>query len=239
MTRPRSSRRRRIREEVLAPWLAAAVILGGWGLAARWIAPGPASTVDRPASVTPPSPPPRIPVDATPAAAETRAHDAERAPSDAAIDDPDTSNDVGLLRARNLLIPVAGVERSALVPSFSDARSNSRIHEALDVLAPRGTPVVAAEAGTIVKLFQNARGGTTIYQFDPSGSFCYYYAHLDAYVPGLRQGDAVERGQTIGYVGTTGNAPPQTPHLHFAIFRLGPERQWWEGVAIDPYLVLR
>ena len=83
------------------------------------------------------------------------------------------------------------------------------------------------------------RGGTTIYQFDPTGSFCYYYAHLDAYEPGLGEGDTVERGETIGYVGTTGNAPPGTPHLHFAIFRLGPERQWWEGVPIDPYLVLQ
>ena len=82
-------------------------------------------------------------------------------------------------------------------------------------------------------------GGTTIYQFDLTGAFCYYYAHLDAYEPGLAEGDTVERGEIIGYVGTTGNAPPATPHLHFAITRLGPERQWWEGVAIDPYLVLR
>jgi murein DD-endopeptidase MepM/ murein hydrolase activator NlpD len=126
-----------------------------------------------------------------------------------------------------------------LISSFSDARGSSRVHEALDILSPRGTPVVAAEAGTIVKLFESARGGTTIYQFDPSGSFCYYYAHLDSYAPGLREGATVERGQTIGYVGTTGNAPPQTPHLHFAIFRLGPERHWWEGVPIDPYLVLK
>jgi murein DD-endopeptidase MepM/ murein hydrolase activator NlpD len=153
--------------------------------------------------------------------------------------DPVTSSDVEALRERNLLVPVAGVERTALVPSFRDARGSSRVHEALDVLAPRGTPVVAVEAGTIVKLFHSVRGGTTIYQFDPTGAFCYYYAHLDAYDPGLKEGKTVERGETIGYVGTTGNAPPGTPHLHFAVFRLGPERQWWEGVPIDPYLVLK
>ena len=105
-------------------------------------------------------------------------------------------------------------------------------------MAPRGTPVVAADHGTIVKLFQSKRGGTTIYQFDPSGTFCYYYAHLDGYVPGLAQGDAVERGQTIGYVGSTGNASPGAPHLHFAIFRLGPEQRWWEGEPLDPYRIL-
>jgi murein DD-endopeptidase MepM/ murein hydrolase activator NlpD len=219
--------RRRPRDEMLAPWVAGAVILGGWGLAARFIGPerlsapasGSGSAIVAPALPTATSQP-------TP-------------PGGPEGDDPDTSPDLAALRERNLIIPVAGVDRAALVPSFSDDRGGRRVHEALDVLAPRGTPVVATDGGTIVKLFHSVRGGTTIYQFDPTGSFCYYYAHLDGYEPGLGEGDAVERGDTIGYVGTTGNAPPDTPHLHFAIFRLGPERHWWEGEPIDPYVVLR
>jgi murein DD-endopeptidase MepM/ murein hydrolase activator NlpD len=237
--------RRRARDEMLAPWIAAAVILGGWGLAARFIAPErvPAPAAFPPAAIAEPSPPPITAEPNPPAKVENPAppaHASLDAPTPApAASDPDVSRDVAALRERNLLIPVAGVDRAALVSSFSDARGSSRVHEALDVLAPRGTPVVAVETGTIVKLFRSVRGGTTIYQFDPSGAYCYYYAHLDRYESGLGEGDTVERGQIIGYVGTTGNAPPGTPHLHFAIFRLGPERQWWEGVPIDPYLVLR
>ena len=137
------------------------------------------------------------------------------------------------------MLPVFGIERRTLVPTFNAPRGGgARVHEALDIMAPRGTPVFAADSGTIVKLFASKPGGTTIYQFDPTGTYCYYYAHLDQYAPGLAQGAGVERGQTIGYVGSTGNASPQAPHLHFAIFRLGPEQRWWEGTAIDPYLVL-
>jgi murein DD-endopeptidase MepM/ murein hydrolase activator NlpD len=233
-------RRRGARDEVLAPWLAAAVILGGWGLAARFVAPAPATDpATAPPEAVEPASIASTDVDAVAATSDVRDVHGDVAPLDPVTVDPATSGDVEILRARDLLVPVAGVDRSALTSSFSDARGSSRVHEALDILSPRGTPVVAAEAGTIVKLFESVRGGTTIYQFDPSGSFCYYYAHLDAYAPGLREGATVERGQAIGYVGTTGNAPPETPHLHFAIFRLGPERHWWEGVPIDPYLVLK
>ena len=107
-------------------------------------------------------------------------------------------------------------------------------------MAPRRTPVLAVDDGMIAKLF-NSRGGggLTIYQFDPSEIFCYYYAHLDGYAPGLREGQAVRRGEIIGYVGSTGNASPDAPHLHFAIFRLTPERQWWKGEPINPYPVLK
>jgi murein DD-endopeptidase MepM/ murein hydrolase activator NlpD len=234
-------RRRGPRDEVLAPWLAAAVILGGWLLAARFVAPEPAAPAAGPPAMTVPGAAPNDLDRDDVAAAKSDVRDVhgDVATNDPGAEDPVTSGDVALLRSRHLLIPVAGVERGALASTFSDARGSGRVHEALDVLAPRGTPVVATEAGTIVKLFQSVRGGITIYQFDPTGSFCYYYAHLDAYAPGLSQGDLVERGDTIGYVGTTGNAPPQTPHLHFAIFRLGPERNWWEGTPIDPYLVLQ
>jgi murein DD-endopeptidase MepM/ murein hydrolase activator NlpD len=142
------------------------------------------------------------------------------------------------LKARRLTMPVVGVRSDALVPSFTQARGD-RTHEALDIMAPAGTPVVAVEDGTVAKLFTSKAGGFTVYHFDPSRSVAYYYAHLQGYAPGLEDGDTLRRGQVIGYVGSTGNADPKAPHLHFAIFRLGPERRWWEGTAIDPYLVLR
>jgi peptidoglycan LD-endopeptidase LytH len=139
---------------------------------------------------------------------------------------------------RDLVIPVEGVKSGDLVSSFQDARG-ARTHEALDILAPTGTPVRAVEAGRVARLFNSKAGGITIYQFDPSERFCYYYAHLDRYADGLRENDHVARGQVIGYVGTTGNAPKDTPHLHFAIFRLTTEKRWWEGTPIDPYPILR
>lgn len=142
------------------------------------------------------------------------------------------------LAARHLTIPVAGIPPDKLVRSYHDARDAGREHEALDILAPRGTPVVAVEDGTIAKLFNSKAGGITIYQFDPGETYSYYYAHLDRYAPGLKEGDQVHRGQVLGYVGTSGNAPKDTPHLHFAVFRLTPEKHWWEGTPIDPYDIL-
>ena len=134
-------------------------------------------------------------------------------------------------------MPVEGARRQDLHDSFSESRDGRR-HEAIDILAPRGTPVDAAVDGSIAKLFTSARGGLTIYEFDRASNYCYYYAHLDRYAEGLHDGQLVQRGQRIGYVGTTGDAPPQTPHLHFSIFKLGPDHRWWEGVAIDPYPAL-
>jgi peptidoglycan LD-endopeptidase LytH len=142
------------------------------------------------------------------------------------------------LKDRHLLIPVDGVESSTLTRQFSDPRG-SRRHEAIDILAPRNTPVRAVEDGTVARLFHSNAGGNTIYQFDPSERFSYYYAHLERYADGLKEGDHVQKGQVIGYVGTSGNAPKDTPHLHFAIFRLTEEKRWWEGTPIDPYDVLR
>jgi murein DD-endopeptidase MepM/ murein hydrolase activator NlpD len=125
------------------------------------------------------------------------------------------------------------------VESFSEVRSGTRVHEALDILAPRNTPVKAVDDGTIARLFYSKAGGITVYQFDPSERFCYYYAHLERYADGLREGDRVRKGQVLGYVGTSGNAPRNTPHLHFAVFRLTAAKRWWEGTPIDPYLILR
>lgn len=143
------------------------------------------------------------------------------------------------LKNRNLAVPVEGIRRDALVNSFHDERSQGRRHEAIDILAPQGTPVLAVEDGVIARLFRSAQGGITVYQYDPSQQYVYYYAHLDRYAENLNEGDRVRRGQVIGYVGTTGNAPRNTPHLHFAIFKMSDEKKWWQGTPIDPHAILR
>jgi murein DD-endopeptidase MepM/ murein hydrolase activator NlpD len=137
-----------------------------------------------------------------------------------------------------LLVPVRGVNASQLSDTFTQSRGEGRRHDAIDILAPRGTPVLAVADGRIEKLFLSKPGGRTIYQFDPTGRVAYYYAHLDAYAPLLSEGSLVKRGQVIGYVGSTGNASPEAPHLHFAIFELGPEKRWWQGTAVNPYPLL-
>lgn len=138
-----------------------------------------------------------------------------------------------------LLVPVQGVLPDQLQDTFTDARSEGRVHDAIDIMAPTGRPVLAVADGTIEKLFTSERGGLTVYQFEPDGVYCYYYAHLDRYADGLAEKQAVKRGDVIGYVGSTGNASPDAPHLHFEIHRLGPEKQWWKGEALNPYPVLR
>jgi murein DD-endopeptidase MepM/ murein hydrolase activator NlpD len=164
---------------------------------------------------------------------------AERPPVDDSAPAAEASAGVPAeLLSKDLLLPVDGVRGRDLSPSFSEARGE-RVHEAIDILAPRGTPVRAVDAGRIVKLFVSERGGNTVYQFDPTERYCYYYAHLDRYADHLTEGQDVRRGEVIGYVGTSGNAPRDTPHLHFAVFRLGPEKRWWQGEPIDPYALLR
>jgi murein DD-endopeptidase MepM/ murein hydrolase activator NlpD len=132
-------------------------------------------------------------------------------------------------------LPIAGLRPKDIQDTFSQLRGGTRPHEATDILAPRGTPVLAVDAGTIKKLFTSKPGGLTVYQFDRDGVYCYYYAHLDRYAADLKEGVTVNRGDLIGYVGTTGNAPANTPHLHFAIFKLGALKRWWEGTPINPY----
>jgi peptidoglycan LD-endopeptidase LytH len=130
--------------------------------------------------------------------------------------------------------PFRGLTLADLRDSFDEVHSGHP-HEAIDILEPRGTPVHAVVSGTVRKLFLSKPGGNTIYQFDEAGVYCYYYAHLDGYAPGLHEGMRVERGDVIGFVGSTGNADSRTPHLHLAIFELGPERRWWQGKAVNPY----
>jgi peptidoglycan LD-endopeptidase LytH len=138
-----------------------------------------------------------------------------------------------------LIIPVEGITADHLKSSFDESRGGGfRVHHALDILAPRGTPVLAAVSGTIRKLFVSGAGGITIYEFDRAEEKCYYYAHLDRYTNLLHEGQVVEQGDVIGYVGTTGNAPANTPHLHFAITVLTPSKEWWKGEPIDPFPLL-
>jgi peptidoglycan LD-endopeptidase LytH len=143
-----------------------------------------------------------------------------------------------LLAQRPLLVPVAGVPPSSLSDHYELARGG-RVHEAIDIMAPAGTPVVAVDDGRIAKLFTSqGGGGLTVYHYDPSSQLAYYYAHLQRYAEGLREGMEVKRGDLIGYVGSSGNANPQAPHLHFAVFRLGTPPKWWEGEAVNPYPAL-
>jgi len=148
-----------------------------------------------------------------------------------AADDP-----LVALQRKGLRLPVDGASVATMKGQFGDARDGgARGHEAIDILAPRNTPVHAVDAGTIARLFLSKPGGITVYQFDPGGRFCYYYAHLERYAPGLKEGQRVERGALLGFVGTTGNAPKNTPHLHFAIFEVTEPGRWWRGTALDPW----
>jgi murein DD-endopeptidase MepM/ murein hydrolase activator NlpD len=143
------------------------------------------------------------------------------------------------LRTRDLLIPVQGIAASRLHDTYNDARSGGRVHDAIDIHAPRGTPVLAVNDGVVIKLHSGARGGTALYQLDPDGRTRYYYAHLDRYAEGIWEGVQVKKGQVIGYVGDTGNAQPGDYHLHFSIAILSSASRWWGGTNVNPYDVFR
>jgi murein DD-endopeptidase MepM/ murein hydrolase activator NlpD len=150
------------------------------------------------------------------------------------------SDAIAELRRHGLRLPIDKADVDDMEGSFLERRSGgARGHEAVDILAPRETPIRAVEDGTIAKLFESRQGGTTIYQFDPTERFTYYYAHLERYANGLHEGQHISAGDVIGYVGTSGNAPKNTPHLHFAIFEMTPDKRWWEGRPVDPYLVFK
>ena len=139
-----------------------------------------------------------------------------------------------------LAIPVAGVKGRELVDTYTQARAGgARVHDAIDIMAPTGTPVVAAAPGRVEKLyFSKGGGGISAYIRSDDGLWTYYYAHLSAYAPGLREGQHLLRGAPVGYVGFTGNANPAGPHLHFAINRMAPGERWWQGTPINPYPLL-
>ena len=143
-------------------------------------------------------------------------------------------DDYEYLRGRALIIPVANVPLARIPDTFNDARDGRRVHRAVDILAPRGTPVVSADRGRVLKMRMGGSGGITVYAVDPDERFIYYYAHLDRYRKGLAEGQRLQKGDTIGYVGTSGNAPRDTPHLHFQVTRMPQNQHWWEGVPVDP-----
>ena len=213
------------------------------------IPPGPPTGFEPPpqAAAAPQAPAVSVPQAATgPAPApETGAPQGQPPASTPSTPPPATTGLVGdeagaqLLATRTLMVPVVGVAPDALADHYDDARGK-RVHEAIDIMAPAGQPVVAVDDGRIAKLFTSGGGGgLTVYHFDPQEQLAYYYAHLQSYAPGLREGATVRRGELIGYVGSSGNADPAAPHLHFAVFRLGPQKNWWEGEAINPHAALR
>lgn len=139
------------------------------------------------------------------------------------------------LLERGLMVPVEGVSPERVPDTYWQARNGgARTHQAVDILAKRGTPVLSADSGTVLRLTRSTLGGITIYATDPARRFVFYYAHLDKYAEGLHEGKAIAQGEVIGYVGTTGNAPKNTPHLHFQVMRYVDARTWWGGPPLDP-----
>lgn len=159
------------------------------------------------------------------------------AKSDAAPAEP--SADAEYLMNRHLLVPVAGADMSKVYDSFYDGRDDgARVHRAIDILAPRGTPILSADDGRILRMSSNTLGGITMYTVDSNNRLVYYYAHMDHYNDAMSPGKTIARGDTLGYVGTTGNAPKDTPHLHFQVMRWPSDGKYWNGDPIDPFEAL-
>jgi murein DD-endopeptidase MepM/ murein hydrolase activator NlpD len=176
---------------------------------------------------------PRLPVAPVPVPAGEPGGERPASP-DRSIDD-----DVEYVRGRHLLVPVANVRPDQITDSFDEPRDGNRRHHAIDILAPRGTPVLAADSGRVVRVSWNNAGGNTVYTVDPDARVVYYYAHLDRYRDSLAAGMPLAKGDTIGFVGTTGNAPKDIPHLHFQIMRMPRDGKYWAGEPINPFAMLR
>lgn len=152
----------------------------------------------------------------------------------------DSLDPASALASMRPLIPVAGVRAEELRDTFTDSRNEGRVHDSIDIIAPRNTPVVASVDGRVVRLFQSVKGGITLYQVAASDErIVFYYAHLERYADGLTEGHVARRGETIGYVGDTGNATPGNTHLHFQIYRVADPKRFWSGENINPYPLLR
>jgi murein DD-endopeptidase MepM/ murein hydrolase activator NlpD len=236
-------RRPRRWRKALALGAVLAVVAGV--VAGTWFRPA-ATTQTLPAANPPPPAAAAAPAVTAPAAALQTPPGAAAAepapntdPTPAVLAVPADASDLSRLRSRGLDIPVKGFTAAQLSDNYTQGRAGGALHEALDIMAARGTPVLAVEDGRIAKLFLSKPGGITLYQFDPGGEFAYYYAHLDAYADGIAEGGMLRKGQVIGYVGSSGNASANAPHLHFAIYKLGPEKQWWRGAPLNPFLVWR
>lgn len=170
----------------------------------------------------------------------TRSPPAEQAPAAAPIA-PATQIEPAQAPAPSgaLLIPVAGVTPTQLIDTFTTDRANGRVHNAIDIMAPRGTPILAAASGQVEKLhFSEGGGGISLYIRSPDRRWMHYYAHLDRYAPGLAEGQQVQRGALLGFVGSTGNASPEGPHLHFAVNSMAADDRWWQGTPVNPYPLL-
>jgi murein DD-endopeptidase MepM/ murein hydrolase activator NlpD len=212
-----------VRSSVLPPWLRSKVSA---------TLPAPPGNLSANAQLPgPPVPPPEgAPAPPPAAISPTSVGSAERAATEPASLTP--------APPMHLSMPLAGVDSSTLNDSFHEMRDGHQ-HEAVDIPAARNTPVKAVAEGNVAKLFTSKEGGLTVYQFDNSGQYAFYYAHLDRYAKGLKEGTLLRKGDVLGYVGTTGDAPPDTPHLHFAVFKLGPDKKWWQGTALDPLPMLK
>jgi murein DD-endopeptidase MepM/ murein hydrolase activator NlpD len=199
-----------------------------------------------------PLPPPRgVETAGTPAPTPTAAPTAEPSPQPTPTASPSPQPSATMPAApaapppgaqgssSKLLIPVQGVRPEQLQDTFSDARSEGRRHDAIDIIAPRGTPVLAAADGRVIKLFQSEKGGITLYQLGTDERTVYYYAHLDRYADGLAEGHFARRGETIAYVGDTGNATPGNHHLHFQVYTVADPKKFWNGENLNPYELLR
>jgi peptidoglycan LD-endopeptidase LytH len=181
---------------------------------------------------------------ATPVPSQTQTKSTESQPTPALIASPENRmtpfvSTVSPGSPAGLIIPVLGVRPEQLRDTFAEARSEGRVHDAIDIAAARGTPVIAVADGPIVKLFQSERGGITIYQLSTDGKFVYYYAHLERYADGLAEGHFAKQGETIAYVGDTGNASPGNYHLHFSVAEISDPKNFWHGININPYPLLR
>ena len=145
-------------------------------------------------------------------------------------------SDLEYLAYRRLVVPVAGADMSKVTDTFNDDRDGGeRTHHAIDILAPRDTPILSADDGTILRMSTNTLGGITMYTVDPNHRLVYYYAHMDHYNDAMSPGRAIQKGDTLGYVGTTGNAPKDTPHLHFQVMRWPADGKYWNGEPLDPF----
>ena len=170
---------------------------------------------------------------------DSEAYSASPIPSPTSGPSNSAAPPLGFVGTLKLIVPVAGVQRDQLQDTFSDSRSEGRVHDAIDIPAAQGTPVVAAADGQVIKLFQSERGGMTIYQLSTDKRLIFYYAHLQRYADGLSEGKFVHQGEVIGYVGDTGNAGPGNYHLHFSIAVVSDPKRHWEGTNINPYPLLR
>ncbi len=233
--------------------LIAAVIFGAlgalvWFLSYRYwsqpvtpLAPPTKEAERLPQASTPaPSATPSLTPTATPAASPAASPEASPAPGGSAESqrlEGDTASGFASMR---LLIPVEGVRPEQLQDTFKNSRSEGRVHDAIDIVAPRGAPVLAATDGRVVKLFRSDRGGVTLYQLASADErYVLYYAHLERYAEGLAEGRHARRGETIGYVGDSGNVTPGNTHLHFQLYRVADPKHFWSGENVNPYPLLR